>query len=175
MNSFLSFARNLPPAKSLKVVFWAMVISVLKMVIVPLLVGFGVRFYFKKWVEKVLPIFPAISVTFIIFICSLVIAINREYLGNVTGLILAAGVLLNLYGMLTGYGVGSVFRMEVMRRRTLAIEIGMQNAGLGTVLALKHFGEKAAMPAVIFVFICIITASLTSAVWQKRPEGVVVE
>jgi len=57
--------------------------------------------------------------------------------------------------------------MEVRRRRTLAIEIGMQNAGLGTVLALKHFGEKAAIPAAIFVFICIITASIMAAVWQK--------
>jgi len=69
--------------------------------------------------------------------------------------------------MLGGYSVGSVFRMEVRRRRTLAIEIGMQNAGLGTVLALKHFGEKAAIPAAIFVFICIITASIMAAVWQK--------
>ncbi|UCD00264.1 MAG: hypothetical protein JSW66_10345, partial [Phycisphaerales bacterium] len=65
------------------------------------------------------------------------------------------------------YGVGSAFRMDIGRRRTLAIEIGMQNAGLGTVLALNHFGEKAAMPAAIFVFICIITASLMAAVWQK--------
>ena len=41
--------------------------------------------------------------------------------------------------------------------------------GIGTVLALKHFGEKTAMPAAIFVFICIITASLMAAIWQKRP------
>ena len=61
--------------------------------------------------------------------------------------------------------------MAIARRRTLAIEIGMQNAGLGTVLALKHFGEKTAMPAAIFVFICIITASLMAAFWQKTsPE-----
>jgi predicted Na+-dependent transporter len=45
----------------------------------------------------------------------------------------------------------------------------MQNAGLGTVLALKHFGEQAAMPAAIFVFICIITASAMAALWQRRP------
>jgi len=69
--------------------------------------------------------------------------------------------------MLTGYGVAMAFRMNVARRRTLAIEIGMQNAGLGTVLALKHFGEKAAMPAAIFVFICIITASLMAAIWRR--------
>jgi len=151
----------------LKVPFWEMMFSVIKMVIVPLFVGFGVRHYFKEKIEKVLPIFPAISVTFIIFICSLVIALNKDRLAQVTGLVLTAAVVLNIYGMLGGYSVGSVFQMEVRRKRTLAIEIGMQNAGLGTVLALKHFGEKAAIPAVIFVFICIITASIMAELWQK--------
>ena len=33
--------------------------------------------------------------------------------------------------------------------------------------ALKHFGEQAAMPTAIFVFICIITASLMAALWQR--------
>lgn len=161
----------------LKVPFWEMVLSVIKMVIVPLFVGFGVRHYFKEKIEKVLPIFPAISVTFIIFICSLVIALNKDRLAQVTGLVLATVVILNIYGMLGGYGVGAAFRMEVLRRRTLAIEIGMQNAGLGTVLALKHFGEKAAIPAAIFVFICIITASVMAELWRKRPseEGAVAE
>ncbi|MHC4327727.1 MAG: bile acid:sodium symporter family protein [Planctomycetota bacterium] len=146
-----------------------MVGSVIKMVIVPLFIGFGVRHYFKDKIEKILPVFPAISVTFIIFICSLVIALNQDYLADVTGIILAAAVVLNVYGMMGGYGVGSAFRMNLRRRRTLAIEIGMQNAGLGTVLALKHFDEKAAMPAAIFVFICIITASMMAAIWQRRP------
>ncbi|TKJ39252.1 MAG: hypothetical protein CEE38_00440 [Planctomycetes bacterium B3_Pla] len=153
----------------LEVPLLEMVGSVIKMVIVPLFIGFGVRHYFKDKIEKILPVFPAISVTFIIFICSLVIALNKDYLGDVTGIILAAAVVLNVYGMIGGYGVGSAFRMNLRRRRTLAIEIGMQNAGLGTVLALKHFGEKTAMPAAIFVFICIITASLMAAFWQRRP------
>ncbi len=153
----------------LEIPFWNMVIHVTLTVIVPLFVGFGVSHCLKDKIEKILPVFPAISVTFIIFICSLVIALNKDYLAEVTGIILAAGVVLNVYGMLAGYGVGSAFRMNLHRRRTLAIEIGMQNAGLGTVLALKHLGEKAAMPAAIFVFVCIITASLMAAVWQRRP------
>jgi len=152
----------------LKVPVLDMMLDVILMVIVPLFIGFGVRHYFKDKIQKVLEIFPAISVTFIIFICSMVIALNRNYLAQVTLLILAAGVILNIYGMLAGYGVGLFFRMEIRRRRTLAIEIGMQNAGLGTVLALKHFGEKAAMPAAIFVFICIITASIMAERWQKK-------
>jgi len=151
----------------LEIPFLDMVASVMKMVILPLFVGFAVRHYFKSKVEKILPVFPAISVTFIIFICSLVIALNKSYLAQVTVVIVVAGIVLNIYGMLAGYGVGSIFRMELRRRRTLAIEIGMQNAGLGTVLALKHFSEKTAMPAAIFVFICIITASVMAAVWQR--------
>jgi BASS family bile acid:Na+ symporter len=153
----------------LKVEFWKMVLFVTMTVVAPLLLGFGVRHYFREKIEKIVAIFPAISVTFIIFICSLVIALNRDRLIMVTGPILVAGVILNVYGMLAGYGVGSVFRMAKRRRRTLAIEIGMQNAGLGTVLALKYFGEKATIPAAIFVFICIITASIMAEVWQKRP------
>jgi BASS family bile acid:Na+ symporter len=152
----------------MRVDFWAMVVSVIEMVIAPLLVGFGVRHFFREKLEKVLPIFPAISVTFIIFICSLVIALNRDYLPKVTGLILAAVVILNVYGMLAGFGVGVIFQMTQNRKRTLAIEIGMQNAGLGTALALEHFGEKAAMPAAVFVFICIITASAAAELWQKK-------
>ena len=153
----------------LEIPFWKMVLSVIKMVILPLFIGFGVRHYLKEKIEKVLPIFPAISVTFIIFICSMVIALNKNRLGQVTGIVLITAVILNLYGMLCGYGVGSAFRMELRRRRTLSIEIGMQNAGLGTVLALEHFGEQAAIPAAIFVFICIITASVMAEIWQKKP------
>jgi len=155
----------------LEIPFLDMVVSVMKMVIVPLFVGFGVRHYLKERIDRILPVFPAISITFIIFICSLVIALNKQYLVHVTGVILAAGIVLNIGGMLAGYGVGVAFRMDVRRRRTLAIDIGMQNAGLGTVLALKHFNEQAAMPAAIFVFICIITASIMAAIWQRTSPG----
>ncbi len=155
----------------LPIPFWNMVISVIYMVILPLFIGFGVRHFFREKLEKVLPVFPAISVTFIIFICSLVIALNRDYLPKATGLILAAVIILNVYGMLAGYGAGTFFKMAQNRKRTLAIEIGMQNAGLGTALALKHFGEKTALPAAVFVFICIITASVMAEIWQKKPPN----
>jgi len=151
----------------LDVPFWGMVADVMVMVVIPLFAGFGVRHLLKEKLEKILPVFPALSATFIIFICSLVIALNRERLGDLTGLVVLGVVILNVYGMVAGYGVGSLFRMETDRRRTLAIEIGMQNAGLGTVLALAHFGEKATIPAAIFVFVCIINASALASFWQR--------
>ena len=150
--------------------FLKTVVSVMLMVVVPLICGFGVRHYFKRQVEKILPIFPAISVTFIIFICSLVIALNKDRLAHITLVVAAAAIVLNLYGMSCGYGIASVFKMTMKRRRTLAIEIGMQNAGLGASLALNSFPEKGAiiaLPAAIFVFICIITASILAEFWQR--------
>ncbi len=145
-----------------------MTVDLMLMVVVPLFVGFAVRHYLGKRLRKVLPIFPAISATFIVFICSLVIALNRDRLRELTGIVLIAVLALNLGGMLGGYGVGSLFRMDVARRRTLAIEIGMQNAGLGTVLALKHFGPGATIPTAVFVFVCIITASIMASIWQRH-------
>jgi len=152
---------------ALPVSFWGMFIQIMVMVIVPLLLGFAVRHRFRAGVEKVLPIFPALSATFIIFICSVVIARNQARLPEVTGKVLGVVLVLNLYGMGAGYGVGSLLRFQVLRRRALAIEIGMQNAGLGTALALEHIGEEAAIPAAVFVFVCIITASVAAAFWQR--------
>jgi len=48
-------------------------------------------------------------------------------------------------------------------------EEGMQNAGLGTILARDHISPQAALPAAMFVFVCIITASFLAEIWQRRP------
>jgi len=155
---------------TLDVPFLSMFLTLMLTVVVPIFIGFSVRHFLKSKIEKVLPIFPAISVTFIIFICSLVIASNRDRILQTTTILLSAVILLNLYGMAAGYGVGSAFKMQTKRRRTLAIEIGMQNAGLGTALAMEHFSPETAMPAAFFVFVCIITAAIMSAIWQRNPH-----
>lgn len=152
--------------------FWPMFKDIIMMVVLPLSLGFLVRYVFKDNVEKIAQVFPAISVTFIVFICSIVVARNRESLLEMHVVLLFAVVLLNVYGMAAGYGVGRLFKMPVTSRRTLSIEIGMQNAGLGTVLALDHFGARSAIPTALFVFICIFTASLMAEVWRRREPAV---
>lgn len=150
----------------LPVSFWAMLQDILWMVVVPLGAGFAVRYLFYNAVEKVKEIFPAISVTFIIFICSYVIAGNRDRILQLTTAAVAAVVLLNLWGLSAGYQTGRLFKLPIPQRRTLSIEIGMQNAGLGTALAIEHFGTRAAVPTALFVFVCIITASILVEFWK---------
>jgi len=148
-----------------------MMLSVITIMIVPLFTGFAVKYIFKEQVKKISAIFPAVSVTCIIFICSLVIAVNKNYLIMVTGAVFIADLALNILGMLGGYAVGAAFKMDIGKKRTLAIQVGMQNAGLGVILAIKHIGEKAAVPSAFFVFICILTASIMAEIWQRNSKA----
>jgi len=158
-------------AKSrLPIQFWKMLLDLLLTVIIPLILGFGARHFFKKQMEKILPVFPALSTTFIIFICALVVALNREFILQTTGPILAAVVILNLGGMLGGYGVGAIFKMGRPQKRTLAIQVGMQNAALGTRLAIEYISPKAAIPCAFFIFVCIFTAAIAAAFWQRTSD-----
>lgn len=155
----------------LPVEFWPMFRDIIFMVIVPLGAGFAARALFRGAVEKIKEVFPAISVTFIIFICSYVIANNRDRIIQLTGVALTVVILLNVWGLAAGYQTGRIFRLPIPQCRTLAIEIGMQNAGLGTALAIQHFGPRAAVPTALFVFTCIITASILVELWKhSSPE-----
>jgi bile acid:Na+ symporter, BASS family len=145
-----------------------MFISVLWMVILPLFTGIIVNHFFKNKMKSFSQVFPAVSTTFIVFICAVVIAGNHDYLPSLNLNIFIAAVLLNVLGLSLGYLIAKLSDFDLLKRRALAIEVGMQNAGLGSVLALKHFNEQVALPAVIFVFICIFSASLLVPYWTRN-------
>ena len=147
-----------------------MFVSVMWMVVVPLFIGILINHCFKEKIQSISQVFPAISTTFIVFICAVVIAGNHDYLPSLNLSIFIAAVLLNVLGLVIGYSVGKVSKFDLLKRRALSIEIGMQNAGLGSVLAIKHFNEQVALPAVIFVFICIFSASLLVPYWTARTK-----
>jgi BASS family bile acid:Na+ symporter len=145
-------------------------VSVSLMVVLPLLLGILINHYLDKKVKLLTEIFPAVSTTFIVFICSVVIAGNHDYLPSLSPKIFIAAILLNVAGLTLGYLVAKKADFDLLKRRALSIEIGMQNAGLGSVLALKHFNAKVALPAVIFVFICIFSASLLVPYWSAKTK-----
>jgi len=152
----------------IQIKFWQMFFSIIKMVILPLILGMGTRYIFGKRIEKISKIFPAFSSIFIAFICGLVVALNRDYLKNITGIIFLVVFLHNFFGLLLGYLAAKLYHFDKKRCRTLSIEVGMQNAGLGAVLALKHFSSSSAIPNALFASWCIITASILAKIWAKR-------
>lgn len=156
------FAREYVPVQA-----WNMLVSILLMVIAPLCAGLAVRHRFPVAVEKIRPVFPAVSTVFIAFICGLVVALNRQSLDHITGLVFAAVILLNLAGLVLGYGAGMLFGFDVRQRRTLAIGVGMQNAGLGAVLAIKYAPPEAAIPNALFATWCIVSAAILAGYWSR--------
>lgn len=152
----------------LPISFWPMFLSIIKMVIIPLILGLWLKHVLGKKADRFLPVFPALSTVFIAFICGLVVALNRDALLKVSGVVFWAVVLLNLFGLILGYGAGRIFGFDQKQCRTLSIGVGMQNAGMGAVLAIKHFSAAAAIPNAFFATWCIITASVLAGIWRKR-------
>ncbi|MDD5020250.1 MAG: bile acid:sodium symporter family protein [Candidatus Omnitrophica bacterium] len=151
--------------------FWPMFLSILKMVILPLFLGMWFRHIFRARIEKFAAVFPALSTIFIAFICGLVVALNKDYLAGASLVVFAAVFLHNALGLSLGYGAAVLYRFDTKRRRTLSLEVGMQNAGLGAVLALKHFSDQAALPNALFATWCIVTASILAEIWSRREAG----
>jgi BASS family bile acid:Na+ symporter len=148
--------------------FQKMFFELIWMVIIPLAAGFTFRHFFRRLTEQMEEVFPAISVTFIIFICAVVVAANHDRLMEMTGAVLLAVVILNVGGLWAGHLLGLLFKLGAPQRRTLSIEIGMQNAGLGSVLAIQNFGPRAAVPTALFVYVCIFTAAILCEYWKRN-------
>lgn len=148
--------------------FWPMFLSIFKMVIVPLAAGMGLKHMLRDKIGNFIAVFPALSTLFIAFICGLVVALNKDYLAGVSAIVFAAVFLHNALGLSLGYGAAVLYRFDTKRRRTLSLEVGMQNAGLGAVLALKHFSDQAALPNALFATWCIVTAAILAEIWSRR-------
>jgi BASS family bile acid:Na+ symporter len=154
--------------------FLSMLLSILRIVILPLLIGFGLKHWFRPKIEKMHDLFPALSTLCIAVICGMVVALNQSRMASVTALLFLAIVLHNLLGYAGGYLGGMLLRFDLRRRRTLSIEVGMQNAGLGAVLAVTHFSAETALVPALFATWCVITASMLARFWgrqQRRDEA----
>jgi BASS family bile acid:Na+ symporter len=83
-------------------------------------------------------------------------------------------VLLNALGYGAGWMLARLYRFDHRHQVALAIEIGMQNAGLGVVLALEHFKAtpETALPGALFAVWCILTAAGATS-WLRRRQAVV--
>lgn len=105
----------------------------------------------------------------ILWIIATVVALNRDRLQQISSSILSVLVLLNFGGYLAGYLGASAMRLGDGMRKALTLEVGMQNAGVGTALAMKWFEETptAAIPTAAYTFGCMLTGTML-AKWFAR-------
>ena len=135
-----------------QVSFPGMVISVVKVVLIPVLLGILLRRLIGRHIEKLSGILPLISVVSIVMIISGIVAVNAEKIMTSGFLVLCIVILHNLAGMGLGLLAGRIFHVEYDKSTALVIEVGMQNSGLAITLATANFAANpfATLPGAIF-------------------------
>ena len=130
----------------------SMFLSIVKVVLVPIVLGFVVNHFFHKFTEEAVRVLPLVSTTAIVLIICAVVSANSAKIMTSGLLILVVVVLHNLLGYLTGYAVGKALKLDSTKCRAISIEVGMQNSGLATSLAAAHFAQYplATIPGAVF-------------------------
>lgn len=144
--------------------------SILKIVLLPVALGVLVNHLIGKKLEAVKEIFPLVSVLAIVLIIAIIVALNEQNLSTLGIAVAAAVVLHNLSGLVAGYWGARALGMDERTARTLAIEVGMQNSGLGVALAVKYFSVSAALPGAIFSIWHNLSGSMLASYWSRRQE-----
>jgi BASS family bile acid:Na+ symporter len=148
--------------------FFKMMVDILKMIILPIGLGLVVNYIFRKqsvWLNRYMPLVSMIGIALIICIIT---AAGRQSLLTIGLALVACTLIHNLLGYALGYGMARVLRLPEQDCRTIALEVGLQNGGLASGLALQ-MGKVATVglaPA-LFGPIMNITGSLLASFWGK--------
>ena len=148
----------------------SMFLSIIQVVLIPIGLGLLINKLFGQYTQKITDLLPTVSVTAICLIVAAVVSHNSEKILS-TGLVVFAVVILhNLLGYLCGYLVAVVFRMDLPRKKAVAIEIGMQNSGLATSLAGSAFPDlaMATVPGAIFSVWHNISGAILAGILKNR-------
>lgn len=139
------------------------------MVVFPVVLGHLFSRRSPRWHKTAALLGPIVANLTILWIIAVVVAANRSKLQ-----VLDLRLLWVLLGVnLGGYGAGwlgsYLLRLPNSMRRALTLEVGMQNAGLGTVLALELFerSPQAAIPPALYTFGCMFTGTVLARIWAQ--------
>jgi len=146
----------------------SMAVSVVQIVLIPVVLGLVLRMLLNRLVLKVTGILPWISVIAITFVVTIIVAGSAQAILTAGLLVLLAVIMHNGLGLLLGYGVGVLMRVPEDARRTMAIEVGMQNSGLAGGLAKQYFTPEAALPAAVFSVWHNLSGAMIAAYWRRK-------
>ena len=159
---------------------WALFRSMISIVLVPVVAGVLLNTLFPKVTQRIAQVSPLISVIVVVLIVGGIIADSRELIEQHAGILLLAVLALHASGFALGYLITKLLGFDVAARRTISIEVGMQNSGLGSSLAsapsfARQFADPmqaalAPVPSAISAVYHVVIGSLLSALW-RRSDG----
>ena len=146
--------------------------STLQVVLLPILGGLALKRWFPDAVKKVTPFCPPFAVATVALVCSSVIGSSSVAIASAGGALIAAVATLHACGFALGYGVACAFGFPEPDRRTVSIEVGMQNSALGVVLATAHFADPlVAVPCAISATVHSCLGSALAGTWRALDDG----
>lgn len=140
--------------------------SILVIVILPVVAGITINHFFGRAAKRIAAVSPFVSVLFIILIVGYILSLNRDSILENWQTLVAATLLLHLGGFGLGYGLARAMKLDELSSRTVSIEVGMQNSGLGTALAKAHFTALTAVPCAVSAVMHCILGSIAAGIWR---------
>lgn len=149
-----------------------MFLSIIKVVIIPIALGFIINKLFGKVTQKLVTILPTVSVIAICLIVASVVSHNAEKIFSTGVVVFAVVILHNLLGYACGFGLGKLLKLNVAKTKALSVEIGMQNSGLATSLAGTAFPDlaMATVPGAIFSVWHNISGAVLANIYNRWNE-----
>lgn len=145
-------------------------ISTLKVVVAPVVIGAVANRYMPRMMRRVQLGLPLVSVIVIALICASIIGARAGDVKEAAPRLVGAVFTLHVLGFALGYWVARLTGWDKIVARTASIEVGMQNSGLGVVLARKHFADPlTALPCAISAVFHSVIGSVIAGWWRLRP------
>ena len=156
----------------LKIDAASMFISILQVVLLPIVIGLILRIWLKRQVESYIQVMPLVSVIAIVAIVAAIIGGSKAAILQSGLLILAVVILHNGLGYLLGFTAARFFKLPYADSKAIAVEVGMQNSGLGVALAAVHFAASpiTAVPSAIFSLWHNISGPALATYWASRKD-----
>lgn len=163
-------AMSLLAGRYVPIEVWPMMVSIVKMIIIPIIFGLILNRYASRWTKPIKRFLPIISMIAICGVVGITIGLSRDDLLAIGLTLIGAAVIHNATGYFLGYMGARLCRLEPRDCRTVALEVGMQNGGMATGLAFNVLGSaQAAMASAVEGPWGVVSSSLLTIFWHRHP------
>lgn len=125
--------------QSIQLSFTDVLSSLFLLLLLPLLSGLAVRYYFPQWAQRSKKLIKTSSMLLFLFFILGALFKNSDIFVKYVYLVIGLVFVQDLIGFLTGYFCGRLFALSERDCRSISIETGIHNSGLGLVLIFSYF------------------------------------
>ncbi|ERT58632.1 bile acid:sodium symporter family protein [Megasphaera vaginalis (ex Srinivasan et al. 2021)] len=143
-------------------------LSIIKIVIVPIVLGIMINKVFSKQMPVISKGVPLVTVAAIVTIIMICVSLNVERLQTVAGVAALSLVLYTAVGLSIGFIISKLLRMPIAKRKALTFDVGVQNTALAVTLGITYFDPMSAIPGAIGVVWTTVFCSFIASLWGNK-------